>query len=235
MSNFDEKITNALKIAYDKKWDSFDEEIAGMPDHEFPEGFEERILTKAAKVLNTGNGSMVSIGRKSYDSGFHSRPRLRRIIIVAVLVSVLIVSTISVYAMAHSKIVYSTRKTLTEWTFHFQQNDSANELEGLLPLGVKIPEGYKLVNEEVTEGLYEAYYEDDEGHFIFFDQSLIENLEHKMDGDADIREISINGVIAYTYRRYNDSIILWNDGNYLLELSGNCDYEILLKMAESIE
>lgn len=236
MSEFDIKLKKALELAYDKKWDAYDNEIANVPDYVFPEGYNEKVLNKCYKVLNTESDYRQVMVNTS-DMKFHSRPRLRRALLVAALIAVMLIGTITAYALTHPEIIYNIKKTLTEWTFQFNQKESEAVSEEFIPLKPETPEGFKITYEEAVPSLsYDIQYEDNDGHLIVYSQYETESLELKISGEGDeYTEIDINGHNGQTYHQMNDWTIVWDNGYYVFKITGNCELEMLKKMAESIE
>ncbi len=235
MSEFDITLKEALKLAYDKKWDEFEQETANEPDYVFPEGYDERVLNKCYKVLDTGN-----YGRTIVDSSaieFHSRPRIRRALLVAALIAVMLIGSITAYALTHPEIIYNIKKTITEWTFHFQQTDPEAAEKEFVPLKPETPEGFEIIYEEVVPSLsYDIQYEDIDGHNIIYSQYEIESLELKISGEGEeYTDIEINGSTGQAYHQVNDWSIVWDNGYYVFRITGNCELEMLIEMAESVE
>ena len=236
MSEFDIKLKNALELAYDKKWDAYDNEIANVPDYVFPEGYDEKVLNKCYKVLNTGSDYRQVIVNTS-DMKFHSRPRLRRTLLVAALIAVMLIGTITAYALTHPEIISSIKKTITEWTFHFQQTDPETAAEDFVPMKPETPGGFEITYEEVVPSLsYDVQYENTDGCVIIYSQYETGSLELKISGEGEeYTEIDINGHNGQAYRQMNDWTIVWDNGSYVFRIKGNCELDALVKMAESID
>ncbi len=236
MSEFDIKLKKALELAYGKKWDAYDNEIANVPDYVFPEGYNEKVLNKCYKVLNTESDYRQVMVNTS-DMKFHARPRLRRALLVAALIAVMLIGTITAYALTHPEIISSIKKTITEWTFHFQQTDPETAAEEeFIPLKPETPEGFKITYEEAVPSLsYDIQYEDNDGHLIVYSQYETESLELKISGEGDeYTEIDINGHNGQAYHQMNDWTIVWDNGYYVFKITGNCELGALVKMAESV-
>lgn len=230
MEIFDTELKKALEIAYNKKWDAYEAENASYEEYVFPEGYNEKVLNQCFKVLNTG--IVMGVGEVSVME-FSGKPRFRRVLLVAALVVVILIGTVAAYAVAHPEIVYNIKKSIIEWTFHFQQTDPVTVADEFTPLKPEIPVGFDISEETITEHSYTAIYEDGNGHIVYYDQNEADGLGLNIDGETDITEIEINGNKGVSYKKYDDWIIVWDNGYYVLELTGNVEYDLLIKMAES--
>lgn len=236
MNEYEIKLRNALELAFIKEWQELDEEVISLPQYEFPEGYREKVLKKSYGVLES-SGSGFENRRVNTQLEFHGRPRIRRALLVAVLIALMVIGAVTAYALTHPEIIYNIKKTFTEWTFHFQQTDPDSITEEFVPIKPETPEGFEIVSEEIVpETLYMIQYTDDEGRMITYDQSEIKSLGLTISAAGDVyKEIEINNYKALVYHDSNEWNIIWDNGYYLFTVGGNCDYDILLKMAESIE
>ena len=217
MDKIDTELKKALEIAYDEKWDAYEAENASGEEFIFPEGYNEKVLNQCFKVLNAGNG--MDAGETSV-MGFNTKPRFKRALLVAVLVAVMLIGTAAAYAVTHPEIVYNIKKSITEWAFQFQQTDPVTVANEFTPLKPELPVGFALSEETNTEHSYAAIYAD--------------GLGLNIDGEVEIKEIEISGYKGVSYKKYDDWVIIWNNGYYVLELTGNVEYDILFKIADSI-
>ena len=231
MEIFDTELKKALEIAYNKKWDAYEAENASCEEYVFPEGYNEKVLNQCFKVLNTG--IVMGAGEVSVME-FSGKPRFRRVLLVAALVAVILIGTAAAYAVAHPEIVYNIKKSITEWAFQFQQTDPVTVADEFTPLKPELPVGFALSEETNTEHSYAAKYEDGNGHIIYYDQNEADGLGLNIDGEAEIKEIEISGYKGVSYKKYDDWVIVWNNGYYVLELTGNVEYDVLIKMVNSI-
>ena len=234
MAEFDIELRNALESTFREEWQELEAETDITP-YEFPEGYEEKVLDKAYKALNNRKKAL-SVSRNGTDLEFHGRPRIRRTLLVAALIALLLFGTITAYALTHPEIIYNIKKTAVEWTFHFKQIDPDGATEKFVPVKPETPEGFEITEEETLQGLYCLTFENNEGKNIFYDQCEANNLGMTISGEGDkYLEIEIKGHKGLVYHEHSDWSIIWDNGYYLFEISGNVDYEVLLKMAESIE
>ncbi len=233
MDKFDIELKRALEIAYGEKWDTFELETASYPNYIFPKEYNQTVLNKCFKVLDS-----LCVSNAVTDSsvtGVDRRPHFRRVLLVVVLVAVMIIGAVTTYALTHPEIIYNIKNSVIEWEFHFQQTDPDISSEKFVPLKPQLPEGFNVCEETITEHSYTARYEDGNGKSIYYDQNEVDNLGLNIDGEADINEIEINGCKGFSYGKYDDWIVIWDNGYYMFELAGNVEYDMLTRMAESIE
>ncbi len=233
MSELDARLKRALEIAYERKWEALDKEVEQGPKYEFPKEYDEKVLNESFKVLNTGIG----IRRYSWNkTQFYGRPRVRRALLVAALIALMIIGSVAVYAISHPEIIYNIKKTFTEWSFSFQQNDPEKATIDFVFIEPEIPDGFNIVSEEKITNWYEVQYENGQGEIIFYTQNLTDNLGLKINGEGqEYKDIEINGNKGLAYIQNNSWTIIWDNGYYIFELMGNVDYDMLFNMAESIE
>ncbi len=232
MSELDARLKRALEIAYERKWEALDKEVEQGPKYAFSKEYDEKVLNESFKVLDTGIG----IRRNAWDKPqFYGRPRIRRALLIAALIALMIIGSVTVYAISHPEIIYNIKKTFTEWTFSIQQSDPNEITDEFIFLEPEIPDGFNIVSEEKLTNWYEVQYENDQGEIIFYTQNIAENLGLTISGEGqEYKDIKINGNKGLAYSQNNSWTIIWDNGYYIFELMGNVDYDMLLNMAESI-
>lgn len=233
MSELDARLKRALEIAYERKWKALDKEVEQGPKYAFSKEYDEKVLNESFKVLDTGIG----IRRNAWDkTQFYGIPRVRRALLVAALIALMIIGSVTVYALSHPEIIYNIKKTFTEWSFSFQQNDPEKATIDFVFIEPEIPDGFNIVSEEKITNWYEVQYENGQGEIIFYTQNLTDNLGLKINGEGqEYKDIEINGNKGLAYIQNNSWTIIWDNGYYIFELMGNVDYDMLFNMAESIE
>ncbi len=236
MNEYEIKLRNALELVFIKEWQELDDEVYSAKTYEFPEGYREEVLKKSYEVLDS-NGSGFENRRVNTQWEFHGRPRIRRALLVAALIALMVIGAVTAYALTHPEIIYNIKKSFTEWTFHFQQADPDSMTEEFVPIKPETPEGFEKIDEEyIPEQMYSLQYENEKGEIISYDQNEARSLGLTISAEGDIyRDIEIKGCRGLVYHQGNDWSIIWDNGYYLFTVGGNCDYDILLKMAESIE
>ena len=233
MNELDARIKKALEIAYEKKWEALEKEVEEGPKYAFSKEYDEMVLNEAFKVLNKG----VSVRRHSKNKfPFNCRPRVRKALLVAILIVLLAIGSVTVYAIGHPEIMYNIKKTFTEWTISFQQDAQGEEAGAFVYLKPNAPEGFDIVSEEKLTNWYEIQYENDKDEIIFYTQTLPDNLGITISGEGqEYKDIEVNGYKGLAYEQNGSWTIIWDNGYYIFELMGNADYDMLLSMAESIE
>lgn len=114
------------------------------------------------------------------------------------------------------------------------------EKEGEMPrfeLGY-VPEGYEKINEEdiLTIG-YAIDYGNGKDQYISFSVRKSDEYTSSVDNDTlKQKEITVNAYQAYLFidDQGKDSVIIWQVGDYVLELSTGLSEEEVIKVAENI-
>ena len=94
---------------------------------------------------------------------------------------------------------------------------------------------------EISKRFYSYIIEyESDNELIVYTQKLLEDFDvYVSNSNATVTETTISGHLAYKSVEVDGDethyILIWNDGMYAYTLSGNIEYEELLKMAESIK
>ena len=122
-----------------------------------------------------------------------------------------------------------------------QPNISGNEpqtLEELYDITYDLSD-YKVVNDSRNEFIYWKYYRNtiDDYTSIELKQYVKKSFYETTFPDAPITLIDINGHEAFLYS--NDTIVfhylIWDNGDYIIQLKSNVDKDTLIKIAESVQ
>lgn len=159
----------------------------------------------------------------------------RTLILVAVLALIMGLVVISSEGVREKMFNYF----FTEKPGHTEVRPLENdEKEGELPrfeLGY-VPEGYEKINEEdiLTIG-YAIDYENDQKQYINFMVTKSDAYSSSIDSDTLKRKgITINAYQAYLFYDDKTSAIIWQIGDYVLELFTESSVNEAVKMAESV-
>lgn len=101
--------------------------------------------------------------------GIRSYRRRCRILLAAVLITLLAV--ISVIAIARPHIYYVIKEKIDRWHITFQRDEANSgnaEIEAVVPRRPEIPEGFNITVEEPTDTNYFVVLEDGAGHSIVY-------------------------------------------------------------------
>lgn len=103
----------------------------------------------------------------------------------------------------------------------------------------ELPEGFELVKHASSSfDVYTLYENKSSGQGLTLTQcTKIEFKPHYNTEHHDFEEITINGhsglCIDFSSDEYNNSILIWDNGNYILELSGDFNKNSLCDLAKS--
>lgn len=237
MSEFDIKLESALILAFDKKWDIFENEMESEYDYVFTENYNKKVLKKSFKALNSGRDKYYSIRLNKRNAFYGGRLRIKKAVLVVILIVTMLMSTLTAYAITHPEIIYSIKKNIIEWVFSFPQIDQENESNKFIAIMPETPKGFEIIIEnEVPDLSYDIQYGNKAGKEVFYSQEKSDNYILKISGEGDeYKEIVINNFGGYAYHQNNNWTIIWSDGNYAFKITGNVEYAIILKMAESVK
>lgn len=157
---------------------------------------------------------------------------------VLVLVAVLILAMTLVLATATG-----VREKL--FNYFFVEHQGYTELKSLetfttddnLPNFVltEIPKGYKLAEEDNFAGVYNATYTNNTEQYLYFNVSRSDTYTATFDNETlNRKEISLGEYQGYMFYDENTSIILWQVGEYTLELNTVLDEDTAIKIAKNI-
>lgn len=175
------------------------------------------------------------------DIGFITRIKswrnLRKIILIAALIAAM-----SVTCFAVTKLIIKWHGTVSEDKqivyIKGETMGPEEKREDFKAIKLKVPEDYKLVQEEFVEEIefYCSEYETSDGEVITFikqgnidETGFVMNIEGASSDIIYVKEKEIHLWVI------NDtSTLKWDDGVYYYELSGNCDVRTLKEIAEAI-
>lgn len=198
-----------------------DEEI---PQHHFSNRFER----KMKKLLKEQRHSLRTGQVLRY---------IRRTVAVAMVMLVVVLSglmTVKAYREKVIEIIVQVFNDLTDYRF------SSNQTEDDLPAITfgYIPDGMTESNTESYDGYYYVLYEDLDGNFFEFTQSVIlpdDDYQKILDTEGATTEyFYIAGEEAVANSKNGDSTVIWSRQNALYHLFGNISLEDLKEIALQI-
>lgn len=103
-----------------------------------------------------------------------------------------------------------------------------------------LPEGYSLFKTEKGHTFIQKIYENSNGDRIFFTQYTKIDFNLHIDNDGvELQETNINGCNALfmdtNVKGQNDTVIIWDNEEYVLKILSNIDKNDLIKLAKSNE
>ena len=178
--------------------------------------------------------SAISLGHFKIHGGTVRR-RYRRVLIAAAIIVMILAMTVTTIGVLRPQILYDIKEKLTHWDIQFTQNSDETVSPGFEYIRPPIPEGYRITEEVKTFEDYDITMEDDVGHVINYLQMGIDGTSLDLFNEKeDIRQTEINGRNAIVSHNGEMHTILIEDGKYAYLLEGECDYHILMKIAEEL-
>ena len=120
-------------------------------------------------------------------------------------------------------------------TFDTEKSNYANEaFERKEPA---LPDNFAVTSTNSYPSMFEAVYENHAGQGIDYVQDKnLDTMGLSIDSDDEgFTQIEVNGHKGYAVTEGATPYLIWSDGEYLYYLSGNVSYDVLEKMAESID
>lgn len=168
----------------------------------------------------------------------HSSRGRRIAMLVAVLIMVLTMTAAAI-AIVKPHIYYVIKETLTSWDITYDRgtgkSGDVKQKEVFKRIVPVTPEGYTIVNREEDPNSFSIDYEDNDGHRIYYTQFLpgglmssIDTERHKIHVEK-IKECEV--IMAISDK---DVLTTFANSDYVFEIGGNCDKEVINVMIEDI-
>lgn len=215
------KLKEALIDAYDSEMAGLEAEASDAPEHVFSAEFEHKM--KAA--FKIAERRYVHVGRI----------RMRRAVMLAVIVALLVATTLATIAVAKPDLFYVIKKNNVSWNMFFEQRGTVTGEEGFTRIKPVAPEEYKVTKEVKSSLAYDIYYKNGTEQTIAYSQILAEGAGTGLDAEnTGIHETTINGHKAIVSHKDGYHMIFFDDGLCIYQLYGNCDYSTLKSLAVSV-
>ena len=165
--------------------------------------------------------------------------RLKRRIVAAVVAAALLVLTAcAAYAYrGEIKKIFAKIRDTYIWLSYDDSEDAMDELiSEHYTLGY-VPEGYDLVGEFQVETVNKHQWENQNGDYLVFEQTIWDGTRYSLDSETgETTIIDCNGREVY-YRTTHVSTYVWNDGTYsfVLYTSEPLSNDILEKILNGIK
>lgn len=207
--------------------DAMNQEYRWVPEPEeldYDYAFSPEFEKKMRKMIRRSEG--VRIGRHVF-----------RKMTVAILAAVMMLALVAcaVYLGVTWQERENARTGTLDITFDTEKSSSANEaFEKKEPA---LPGNFALTSTNSYPSRFEAVYENHAGQGIDYVQDKnLETMGLSIDSDDEsFTRIEVNGHKGYAVIEGTAPYLIWSDGEYLYYLSGNVSYDVLEKMADSIE
>ena len=189
--------------------------------HECSEEFEKKInkLFRREKILSYGRVSLIW---------------MKRVAICAMIGAMFLLVSCAAVKPLREKIVNAIVEWYTEYVEVYFVSETLDPIARRITY---IPENYIVVQESCLEDYSFIRYADDIGNLITYtcepsngDVVLYDRERH------EIEQIKINGIDGLYFTGESDMrFITWEEDGYTYSISGCCDQNELIKMAESLE
>lgn len=98
-----------------------------------------------------------------------------------------------------------------------------------------IPEGYSVIDETVSDTAREISYRNDAGEYLYFTVQQSEAYNANLDDEGmEKKAVSIRGYSGYLFYGGGKCVLMWQVGEYTLDLSGWLTKEEAVRMAEGV-
>ena len=188
----------------------------------FSPSFEERMT----KVFPMVTRRYSSVGRRT----------VRRAALIAAILTLLLATSAIVIAVTVPQIHYIIFKSNISWDMFFEQEDpNGLTQQEFQPIKPTFPEGYEVVEERKNDDSYSIDMVNQQGEHIFFDQFRAEGAGVTMNAEGEsINEVIIEGHKFVIQNNEPTSAVLFEDGNYMYLINGDCDVDILIEIGKTV-
>ena len=177
-------------------------------------------------LIEKTNRKYVSIGKYS----------IRRIALIAIIAALFLTGCVAIKPVREAILNYWSEITDVSTTIHMQREDDGDEIQFEV-IKMTPPEGYSVVTEEIDKefGSYSCEYVGPNGEFLYWGQERIHtsavniNTENAKVYQIKIRELEVTCVV-----KDGSDHVYWMDDTCFYHLIGDCDVEVLIKMAEKM-
>ncbi len=98
-----------------------------------------------------------------------------------------------------------------------------------------VPDGYRLIDETVTDTAKEISYVNDADEYLYFTVQRNEDYNASLDDEGMEKEtVSIKGYSGYLFHGGGECVLMWQIGEYTLDLSGQMPPGEAVKLAEGV-
>lgn len=193
--------------------------------------FSHNFDTRMTRMIHD---SQYELQRKETPAFAKRHPRIRRIAIIAAIIAVVLATTVVTIGIIKPQILYDIQKVLLRWDIHYEKNTEDADPSRFDLVKPVTPDGYYIVDEVQGLGSYHVEYSNEPGSRIIYLQMNPENATTSISGEEGMEKIQINGRSAIVFNMDNYHMIVIEDGYYVYSLEGDCSYETLYFMAESL-
>lgn len=216
----------------------YEREFAAVEQMPIPQ-LSSKHNRKMKKAFRIFDENRMSINNQPMKTVTGRQISLRKRIILAVIIVVLLAfvtgSVIVFVSSGFRGTVYNDNTRI----FAFDVGGSPSVIEEQFMLSV-VPEGFELCEYEANDIYVYSLYQNSENQRLVFQQSVKNKFHPHINTEGyDLQETSINGCnavyIEYSSDQGVSSIVIWNNKDYIITLSGDFDKSELVNLAISNE
>jgi len=215
------KLSDAFVDAYAGEMADLDARVSAAPKHTFSAGFEHKM--KAA--FKAAEHRYVRV----------SHFRIRRAVLIAILIALLVISSLTALALMKPELIYIIKKNSVAWDIHFKQEGATKDTDKIECVKPETPKEFSITNEQKTDESYSIKYKNEEGKFINYYQIFAEGTGYVIDAEKNnIHKTVIDGHKVLVSKKDGMYQIFFDDGVYLYDINGNGDYDAIKNLAISV-
>lgn len=194
-----------------------------------PHTFSKRFERKMARLIRQ---------QKSFYFPMIRTPIRRTVTIMVTVIIILSTTVISVSALREAFIRFITEIFDTHTEVQAIQDDTAPESFEDIYVITNIPDGFEIVfqndNIEETPVLMTEYRNGQQR--IIFNQCIKSQYDVNINTEGyEMIQIDINGSEGFMVNMVDDVCIVWDNGDYILEIDSNIGKDILIDMINSVQ
>ena len=138
--------------------------------------------------------------------------RIRKAAVIAVIAALVMTSAVVSIAIVKPSVIWNIQKKAVE---------------------LKIPNGFTVKEESRHDSGYYVNYENHDGKFIALQQSVADDTKMYLNAESDERKtFKVDGHDAIAIHDEDTWVIVWDDGKYVYDLTGNVSYDELIRVIE---
>lgn len=222
-------IGDLMSLYYEREFAALEE--AALPDFSAK---HNRKMKKAFDVYSRNK----ALTANEYTAANRTLSARKRIVLAVIIIVLLAIATGCVIAFISDSFrgtVYSDNTYL----FAFDETNCPKTIEKEYTLSA-VPEGYELYRVVTAKTSVSTEYRNSDNQVLVFEQTVKSEFASHVNTEGHyLQETVINGCdgiyAEFFYDGFVESMVIWNNEYYILELSGKFDKDTLEKLAESNE
>ena len=215
----EELLRRALEEVYEHEFDKYE-----VKRPHFFSFRHRRMMRKLFKQLETKNKST------NTTQAYHYKPKKKRpaAFIVAIIISILLSATaaaITIYSFGFKK--------QPDHTIAFSENieNSPSIIEYVYVIE-PLPDGFEESKRTIGSGISDITYQNDKGVLLLRQWVKKDYICNYNTEGYEIEKIDVNGHDGFYVKLKNDNFLVWDNGDYVIELYSTLDKDELLNLSK---